>query len=121
MSKVCVTGIGLVSALGHTVRTWEALLAGTTAIALGQPFRELGVYPLARLGKYPAELEPLVLEATAQAVANNQGDVATNNSESMLVLENGDPDAAYEAMHVHRLRGGREITRILETYGLPPL
>ena len=32
-------------------------------------------------------------EATAQAVANNQVDVATNNSESMLVLENGDPDA----------------------------
>lgn len=68
MSKVCVTGIGLVSALGHTGRTWEALLAGTTAIALGQPFRELGVYPLARLGKYSAEIEPLVLEATAQAV-----------------------------------------------------
>ena len=32
-------------------------------------------------------------EATAQAVANAQVDVATNNSESMLVLESGDPDA----------------------------
>ena len=32
-------------------------------------------------------------EATAQAIANNQVDVATNNSESMLVLEEGDPEA----------------------------
>lgn len=32
-------------------------------------------------------------EATAQAVANNQVDVATNNSENMLVLEKGDPEA----------------------------
>ncbi|MEL7331663.1 MAG: phosphonate ABC transporter substrate-binding protein [Cyanobacteria bacterium J06560_2] len=32
-------------------------------------------------------------EATAQAVANNQVDVATNNSESMAVLEEGDPEA----------------------------
>ena len=32
-------------------------------------------------------------EATAQAVANNQVDVATNNSENMTVLEKGDPEA----------------------------
>ncbi|MFE4108610.1 phosphonate ABC transporter substrate-binding protein [Almyronema epifaneia] len=32
-------------------------------------------------------------EATAQAVANNQVDVATNNSESMLKIEQGDPEA----------------------------
>ena len=32
-------------------------------------------------------------EATAQAVANGQVDVATNNSESMTVLEEGDPEA----------------------------
>ncbi|MEL6940977.1 MAG: phosphonate ABC transporter substrate-binding protein [Cyanobacteria bacterium J06598_1] len=32
-------------------------------------------------------------EATAQAVANAQVDVATNNSESMAVLEAGDPEA----------------------------
>jgi len=32
-------------------------------------------------------------EATAQAIANNQVDVATNNSESMAVLQEGDPEA----------------------------
>ncbi|NER80941.1 MAG: phosphonate ABC transporter substrate-binding protein [Leptolyngbya sp. SIO1D8] len=32
-------------------------------------------------------------EATAQAIANNQVDVATNNSESMLKVEQGDPEA----------------------------
>ena len=32
-------------------------------------------------------------EATAQAVANNQVDVATNNSENMLKIEQGDPEA----------------------------
>lgn len=33
-------------------------------------------------------------EATAQAVANDQVDVATNNSESLVDLEKSDPDAA---------------------------
>ncbi|MGP1384239.1 MAG: phosphonate ABC transporter substrate-binding protein [Thainema sp.] len=32
-------------------------------------------------------------EATAQAVANNQVDVATNNSENLLKIEQGDPEA----------------------------
>jgi phosphonate transport system substrate-binding protein len=32
-------------------------------------------------------------EATAQAIANNQVDVATNNSESLLKIEEGDPEA----------------------------
>lgn len=32
-------------------------------------------------------------EATAQAIANNQVDIATNNSESMAVLQEGDPEA----------------------------
>jgi phosphonate transport system substrate-binding protein len=32
-------------------------------------------------------------EATAQAVANDQVDVATNNSESLLKIEEGDPEA----------------------------
>jgi len=32
-------------------------------------------------------------EATAQAIANNQVDVATNNSENLLKIEQGDPEA----------------------------
>ncbi|MEA5452839.1 phosphonate ABC transporter substrate-binding protein [Leptolyngbya sp. CCNP1308] len=38
-------------------------------------------------------------EATAQAIANNQVDVATNNSENMLKLEQGDP-AAFENIQI---------------------
>lgn len=38
-------------------------------------------------------------EATAQAIANNQVDVATNNSESMAVLEESDP-AAFENVQI---------------------
>lgn len=38
-------------------------------------------------------------EATAQAIANNQVDVATNNSESMLSIQQGDP-AAFENIQI---------------------
>lgn len=38
-------------------------------------------------------------EATAQAVANNQVDVATNNSENLLKIEQGDP-AAFENIQI---------------------
>ncbi len=38
-------------------------------------------------------------EATAQAIANNQVDVATNNSESMVSIQQGDP-AAFENIQI---------------------
>lgn len=55
-------------------------------------------YVFAKNGINPNEaFEELVFagshEATAQAVANNQVDVATNNSENLLKLEQGDPEA----------------------------
>ncbi len=55
-------------------------------------------YVFAKNGINPNEaFEELVFagshEATAQAVANNQVDVATNNSENMVNIEQGDPEA----------------------------
>lgn len=69
MTNVCVTGIGLISALGSTTETsWKALLAGKSAIALRHPFLDLGVYPLGLIDKAPAALPPLLLNAVAQAI-----------------------------------------------------
>lgn len=55
-------------------------------------------YVFAKHGVNPNEaFEELIFagshEATAQAIANNQVDVATNNSESMLKIQQGDPEA----------------------------
>lgn len=55
MRDVVVTGIGLASALGDREATWQQLLAGTSAIALAQPFPELPPLPLAR---FPQASEP---------------------------------------------------------------
>lgn len=56
-------------------------------------------YVFAKNGVNPEEaFQELIFagshEATAQAVANNQVDVATNNSESLARLEESDPEAA---------------------------
>lgn len=61
-------------------------------------------YVFAKNGINPNEaFEELVFagshEATAQAIANNQVDVATNNSESMVSIQQGDP-AAFENIQI---------------------
>lgn len=63
-----VTGIGLHSALGGSVRSWEGLLAGESAIAPSQPFPELQPRPLALLGAKPTHLAPLLEKTLADAL-----------------------------------------------------
>ena len=51
-------------------------------------------------------------------------DLVASNEEHRTILgaiEKGDATAARDSMYAHRSRGGSEIARILETYGLPPL
>ncbi|MGC9524712.1 MAG: beta-ketoacyl-ACP synthase [Limnospira sp.] len=65
---VVVTGIGLHSALGGLVHSWEGLLAGKSAIAPSQPFPELQPRPLALLGTQPTHLAPLLEKTLADAL-----------------------------------------------------
>ncbi len=54
MRTVVVTGIGLASALGENREaTWQALLAGRSAIRCGRPFLDLPPLPLARFPAPP--------------------------------------------------------------------
>lgn len=67
MRAVVVTGIGLASALGDRETSWRRLLAGESAIALGQPFPELPPLPLAR---FPQLLKlPTTIAAFSRALA----------------------------------------------------
>ncbi|MBN3949464.1 MAG: beta-ketoacyl-ACP synthase [Nostoc sp. NMS7] len=57
MVKVCVTGIGLISALGGSLEdSWQNLLAGKSGIRLHQPFPELTPLPLGLISQQPSEL-----------------------------------------------------------------
>ncbi|MEH2374656.1 beta-ketoacyl-ACP synthase [Nostoc sp.] len=57
MVKVCVTGIGLISALGGSLEeSWQNLLAGKSGIRLYQPFPELTPLPLGLISQQPSEL-----------------------------------------------------------------
>lgn len=72
-AEVVVTGLGLVSALGATApASWQALLAGKTAIRLAQPFADLPVMPLAMLAKSPGQLRSLLSQAVDEALADAQ-------------------------------------------------
>lgn len=66
--KVLVTGLGLVSALGTTLDSWNRLLAGDTGIRIAQPFSELSRCPLALVANHPGNLETLTQQAVAAAL-----------------------------------------------------
>lgn len=68
--EVVITGIGVVSALGSLLPTWNRLLAGETGIQLRQPFLELAPKPLGLIGKYPATLTDLTCQVVEDAIAD---------------------------------------------------
>ncbi|HIK10899.1 MAG TPA: beta-ketoacyl-ACP synthase [Oscillatoriaceae cyanobacterium M33_DOE_052] len=71
MVEVAVTGIGLISALGHSLEaTWQHLLAGSSGIKLRQPFAELPPRPLAQLGPLPADFQTLTAKALQAALTD---------------------------------------------------
>ncbi|MEH2286291.1 beta-ketoacyl-ACP synthase [Nostoc sp.] len=69
MVKVCVTGIGLVSALGGSLEdSWQNLIASKSGIRLHQPFPELTPLPLGLIGEQPAGLTMLTQMVVASAL-----------------------------------------------------
>ncbi|MEH2439233.1 beta-ketoacyl-ACP synthase [Nostoc sp.] len=69
MVKVCVTGIGLISALGGSLEdSWQNLLAGKSGIRLHQPFPELKPLPLGLISQQPSELTILTQMVVASAL-----------------------------------------------------
>jgi 3-oxoacyl-[acyl-carrier-protein] synthase II len=70
---VFITGIGLVSALGKSLKqSWQNLLIGNTGIQLHQPFPELGIIPLGLIGEQPAALSNLTEIIIASALQDAQ-------------------------------------------------
>ncbi|MHC5615093.1 MAG: beta-ketoacyl-ACP synthase [Nostoc sp.] len=69
MVKVCVTGIGLISALGGSLEdSWQNLLAGKSGIRLHQPFPELKPLPLGLISQQPSELTILTQMVVSSAL-----------------------------------------------------
>ncbi|MEH2410355.1 beta-ketoacyl-ACP synthase [Nostoc sp.] len=69
MVKVCITGIGLISALGGSLEdSWRNLLAAKSGIRLHQPFPELTPLPLGLIGQQPCELAMLTHMVVASAL-----------------------------------------------------
>jgi len=67
--KVCVTGIGLISALGGSLEeSWQNLLAGKSGIRLHQPFPELTPLPLGLIAQQPSELTILTQMVVSSAL-----------------------------------------------------
>ncbi|MEH1976915.1 MAG: beta-ketoacyl-ACP synthase [Nostoc sp.] len=72
MVKVCVTGIGLISALGGSLEnSWRNLIAGKSGIRLHQPFPELTPLPLGLIAQQPSELTMLTQMVVASALQDS--------------------------------------------------
>ncbi|MEH2023679.1 beta-ketoacyl-ACP synthase [Nostoc sp.] len=72
MVKVCVTGIGLISALGGSLEdSWRNLIAGKSGIRLHQPFPELIPLPLGLIAQQPSELTMLTQMVVASALQDS--------------------------------------------------
>ncbi|MEH1902134.1 MAG: beta-ketoacyl-ACP synthase [Nostoc sp.] len=70
--KVCVTGIGLISALGGSLEdSWRNLIAGKSGIRLHQPFPELTPLPLGLISQQPSELRMLTQMVVASALQDS--------------------------------------------------
>jgi 3-oxoacyl-[acyl-carrier-protein] synthase II len=70
--KICVTGIGLISALGESLEnSWQNLIAGKSGIRLHQPFLELIPLPLGLIGQQPSELTMLTQMVVASALQDS--------------------------------------------------
>jgi 3-oxoacyl-[acyl-carrier-protein] synthase II len=65
--QIVITGIGFRSALGDLVQTWQALLAGQSAIKLVQPFADLPSIPLALIDRQPQRVIDLTRTVVAEA------------------------------------------------------
>lgn len=71
MVRVIVTGIGLVSALGNSLKdSWQNLLCLKTGIKLHQPFPELGKIPLGLINQQPSDLSTLTQMVVYSALQN---------------------------------------------------
>ena len=71
MVRVVVTGIGLISALGHNLEdSWKNLLALKTGISIYQPFPELSKIPLGLIYDQPCNLKYLTPIVVENAIAN---------------------------------------------------
>lgn len=69
MTKVVVTGMGLVSALAPSLdKTWQRLLWGESGIQHYHPFPEIPAQPLALVGSQPCHLEDLLKPALSEAL-----------------------------------------------------
>ena len=68
MTKVVVTGMGLVSSLGSMDVTWRRLLLGKSGIGIYQPFPELPPQPLALVNHQPSHIEVLLRQALSEAL-----------------------------------------------------
>ncbi|MCS6813598.1 MAG: beta-ketoacyl-ACP synthase [Cyanobacteria bacterium] len=68
MTKIVITGIGLISALGCLEATWQRLLAKESAIKMQQPFPELPPYPLALVDAAPSSSLGLLHQALTHAL-----------------------------------------------------
>ena len=69
MTKVVVTGMGLVSSLASNLdQTWQRLLAGESGLGLHQPFPDIPPQPLGLVNPQPSRIEPLLELAVSEAL-----------------------------------------------------
>lgn len=112
MVKVCVTGIGLVSALGRSLEdSWRNLIAGKSGIRLHQPFPELTQLPLGLIAQQPSELT-LSTQMVVASALQDSGLVAPLADCAVVIGSSRSYQASWEMLARQIYRGNFPVSSL---------
>lgn len=113
MTKVVVTGMGLVSALGADLNsTWQHLLSGSSGIEIHQPFPEIPPQPLALISQHPSQIESLLKQAVSEAVEDAALTSSWHDSGVVIGSSRG-----FQAQWEEQALAGRNPVGVNQPYG----
>jgi 3-oxoacyl-[acyl-carrier-protein] synthase II len=102
MVKVVVTGVGLISCLGKTQATWQAISQQRSGIKIQQPFRQFPPLPLGLINSSPSLINQLTLHLIADTLQDAQLATPLPNTAVVIGSSRG-CQTQWEKINAHRL------------------
>ncbi len=102
MVKVLVTGVGLISCLGNTQQTWQAISQQKSGIKIQQPFGQFPPLPLGLINSSPSLINQLTLNLITDTLQDAQLSIPLPET-SVVIGSSRGCQAHWENINTHRL------------------